>query len=431
MMPALSDSKYLRYFSFFLLYMAQGLPYAMLVVALPAFMAEKGLTAVEVSAFVGLILTPWSLKVLNGPVMDRWTLRSMGRRRPWVLLAQLAVVAGLAAIALVPAPLEQLTALTALGVLINLATAFQDVAVDGLAIESVPVEEQEVTNGLMWGGRTLGVAVSTIASTRLMEAGGLALAALACAGAVGLIALVPLLVRERPGERLLPWTRGDAAPVPADAEPPTLAGIVVDLLRALLLPASLAVLAAVLLYSTAHGLWTAGLPLIAVQELGWASTWYGDVMATANLVTGLLGMAVGGLLVRRLGRVRTLRAAFVTLAVTTALIGALPSWWTDPTWAAAAVFAYTLLRVFGSIAFFATAMALCWSRVAATQYALYMAVSNLGTSLGSALLGPWQAMSSWPGVFWAMAGLLAVATALVSAVYLDDHQKRLSRLEAG
>jgi PAT family beta-lactamase induction signal transducer AmpG len=54
---------------------------------------------------MGIILLPWSLKLINGPIMDRWSFLAMGRRRPWVLLAQAGMVATSVVMAFTPDPL--------------------------------------------------------------------------------------------------------------------------------------------------------------------------------------------------------------------------------------------------------------------------------------------------------------------------------------
>ena len=85
----LSESRYLRYFSFTILYVAQGFPFGLVTVALPAFLLERGTSPAAVGGFVGAAMLPWTFKWLAGPMMDRFTYLAMGRRRPWVLLAQL------------------------------------------------------------------------------------------------------------------------------------------------------------------------------------------------------------------------------------------------------------------------------------------------------------------------------------------------------
>lgn len=74
--------------------------------------------------------------------MDRYEFLPMGRRRPWVLGAQLGLSLSLLALMLVEHPAEQLGLLMLIGVVINSFAATQDVAVDGMAIDLTPLKEQ-------------------------------------------------------------------------------------------------------------------------------------------------------------------------------------------------------------------------------------------------------------------------------------------------
>ena len=123
----LSESRYLRYASFTILYVAQGLPFGLVTVALPAFLIERGASPAAVGGFVGLAMLPWSLKLLAGPMMDRFTYLAMGRRRPWVLVAQLGLALTGLAFAFFPSGLDNLVTLTALCFVLNSFGAAQDV----------------------------------------------------------------------------------------------------------------------------------------------------------------------------------------------------------------------------------------------------------------------------------------------------------------
>jgi PAT family beta-lactamase induction signal transducer AmpG len=91
-LPALSENTFLRYFTFAAMYVAQGIPEGLLWYAIPAWLAMHGKSPAEIGSYVAVIGIPWSLKIINAPIMDRFTYLPMGRRRPWVIFGQLGLI---------------------------------------------------------------------------------------------------------------------------------------------------------------------------------------------------------------------------------------------------------------------------------------------------------------------------------------------------
>lgn len=209
--PTLAESRRLRLVAFAALYVAQGIGVGPLLYALPPYFAQNGLTQATIGAYIGVVFLPWSLKLVAGPLMDRWSFLPMGRRRPWVLASQLGIVLSFLAVALVPEPLEKLSWLIAGCFMANVFIAFQDVAIDGMAVDILPHAEQGPANGLMFGGQALGIAGATAVSAWVLSASGPATMFFLLAGMFAVAMLVPLVARERPGERLLPWSPGGAS----------------------------------------------------------------------------------------------------------------------------------------------------------------------------------------------------------------------------
>ena len=97
--PALTTSKPARFAVIMALYFLQGVPFGLTTVALTAWLAAQGATPVEIGAFVAFAVLPWSAKLFNGLLMDRFTFKPMGRRRSWILAAQGMMIATLLAMA--------------------------------------------------------------------------------------------------------------------------------------------------------------------------------------------------------------------------------------------------------------------------------------------------------------------------------------------
>ena len=428
-LPALSDSSLLRYIAFTALYMAQGLPAGLMNVAIPAWLAKHSMGTGDIGIYLGIIGLPWSLKLIGGPIMDRFAFLPMGRRRPWVLSAQLGIIIGFWTMATLTDPVNNLYWLAGIGFIINFCTAFQDVAVDGLAIEVLPSEQQARANGLMWGGKIVGFSISSATGSYFLNQYGFGNAFLLLSSGIILIFILPLLLRERPGERLLPWTSGSPSAHALKSQITNSLEIMRSLFKSVWLPMSRLTVVGFFFYAMGEGILGAVAPVLFIQELGWQDTEYSQIMATSGLISGLAGMLLGALVVGRLGRVRTILIAGTLLALSYLVMGFLDHLWTSRTILIVFIFTKGILGVTITVAYLAACMDLCWQRVAASQFSLFMALANLGNSTGEALTGPIDAVLDYAEIFIAIAFIKLIAMTCFYFVNLNTHKKHLNQLE--
>src|SRR5262245_57419141 len=133
--PALSESRNLRFATVSLLYVAQGLPFGLFTYPIPAWLTEQGASLEQVVKFGAISFLPWGFKFAVAPFMDVIAFRAMGRRRPWIIGAQIGLVLALLALAASPHPLGNLELFQWLAFCVSLFAATQDVAVDGMSID--------------------------------------------------------------------------------------------------------------------------------------------------------------------------------------------------------------------------------------------------------------------------------------------------------
>ena len=88
----LSESSILRYFSFSLLYLCEGIPIGMMIFAVPAWLAANDKSPMEIAAYLSVLFIPWSFKIVLAPLMDRYTFLPMGRKRPWIIFSQIFLI---------------------------------------------------------------------------------------------------------------------------------------------------------------------------------------------------------------------------------------------------------------------------------------------------------------------------------------------------
>lgn len=427
--PVLTENAVLRYITFAALYMAQGIPEGLTFFAIPAWLAMNGVEAGPIGAYLAVIVLPWSFKLFAGPLMDRWSYLPMGRRRPWVLGGQAGLVLSFLSMTLIPDPVHHITLLSIMGFTVSFFGAFQDVATDGMAVDVVPIGEQARANGVMWGSKVLGTAASLSTGTWLINNKGFDHAVVALSLMVFLIMLLPLSFRERSGEKRLPWSSGKPSREALAMKVESWKEIIFTLKNAFVLRSSLAMAFVGFLFSASVGYMDAMLPLFTIQRLGWTNDGYSNVLATVSTIGAFAAMAIAGWMVDRIGKVRITNVYLILLLIMSIVIALTHDAWMSRGYGTWVIATYQTVYTFAMVAYLAVSMNLCWRRVAATQFTLYMAIGNMGRAVGSSLLGPARAEFNWQGTFLVFGGFVLLAIMLLRSVHLPRHESALERLE--
>ncbi len=421
----LTENPVLRYLTFSALYLAQGIPEGITFFAIPAWLAMNNKTPMEIASFVAVISIPWSFKILVAPLMDRFTILSMGRKRPWVIFGQLGLIVAFLAIGLVHDPLNNLNGLMIAGFFISFFGAFQDVATDGMVIDVVPINEQARANGLMWGTKIIGTSLSVVIGTALINILGFTTAISSLSIAVAFIILVPIFFRERPGEKIMPWTKGEASKESKKAQLKSWKQIFKSLFKVIILPSTIIMGIASVINGTMYGLIDTLLPIFTIQELGWTNTSFSQVYSITTLVGGFFGMFAGGAIVDFFGDKKMI---IIYLIVSIILIGGfalLPDFWQNDKFVFGFILLYYLFYTFLCIAMFAASMKLCWQVVAATQFTLFMALSNMGRAAGSGLVGTLKELMSWEYVLICTAISPLLTIFFIKMINFKKHRKSI------
>ena len=287
------------------LYLSQGLPYGFFTQALPVLLREQGLSLPNIS-LASLLALPWALKFLWAPFMDRYGSARLGRRRGYILPLQVLSAALLVGLAL-PEGAVSVEALFAAVLLVNLLSATQDVATDGLAVDLLEPQELGLGNGVQVAAYRVGMILGGGLMLILLDALSWR-PTLVGLGILLLVATVPVaLFREPPsptpprtgtgrwlGESLLYWVRR---------------------------PGACAWLTLLVLFKAGEHMATGMLRTFLV-DVGLGLAQVGWMLGFVGFTTGLLGALLGGALVNRLGRRRAL-LLFGTLQAAAVLLYAL------------------------------------------------------------------------------------------------------------
>lgn len=409
----LEQSAKLRLLTVFLFYFTQGVPVGLFFYAIPAWLAANGASTVAVAGVVSASILPWTLKFFLGFIMDRYTYLPMGRRRIWIICAQATIVAMLLLAAILAPGPGELWLLSVLGFLANAGTAFQDVSIDGLAVDIMPEDERAKATGIMFGAQILGISATTFVGGQLIAIFGAAAGYLAAAIVVSCVLLFGISVREREGEGRFPWSNGEAHPrniaIQVGAWPPLL----INSAKAMLAPLSLVALVIFLLRSMPSGVAEAYHPVLATSIGGWGQTEYTNTISSAQFAVGLFALTIGGWLGMKLGAQRAGLIMCFLICLFALGFGLSRDHWPNP---ALLTFYFWQIEFFATmmaVAFIPIAMRLCDPRVAATQFTLYMAASNVGRPLGNSLAATTDAMGSPELMYYVLAGVFAILSLIL------------------
>ena len=401
----LSNNSRARYATGSIMYFAQGIPQGLLGIAIPAWLASLGVSASEIASYLAVITLPWAFKLVTGPFMDRFEYLPMGRRRPWVIGAQIGLSLSLLSLMLVETPADQVGLLMLIGVLVNSFAATQDVAVDGMSIDLTPVREQGRLNAFMSFGKAVGWGTTAAVSGVLVTTWGLATTAVIAAVVSSIPLLLILLVRERKGERALPWTEGKAATVHRAGS--SFRDVFSGVNQVLWVRSSVIVMTIMFIDGLIYGYGQALMPIAAINLFGYTTSEWSQLVAMMGLTGAVLALSVGPL-IDRLGAKRMLFVATALVALHALLIAQTQHLWEDTLYVRVMLSTWIMLLPVVMVSVIALAMAICSSTLSATQFAIYMSVANLGHAAGSKIYGSVAEQSSYAQSYTMLSVLAAV-----------------------
>jgi PAT family beta-lactamase induction signal transducer AmpG len=400
----LSKSAAVRYALGSLMYFAQGIPQGLLAIAIPAWLASEGAGAPEISTYLAVIALPWAFKLVTGPIMDRFEYLPMGRRRPWVIAAQAGLTLALLALTQVEDPTSKIGLLSMIGFLVNAFAATQDVAVDGMSIDVTPLREQGRLNGFMSFGKAIGWSATAAVSGVLLTTQGLAFTAVVASAVSVSGFLVILAVRERQGERLLPWTAGAAATVTRAST--SFRVVLGEVNQVLWNRTSMIVMGIMFFDGLIYGYGQALMPIAAVNLFGYSAAQWSQLVAMMGLVGALVALVLGPL-IDRAGAKTMLALASALVGIHALTLAQTQHLWENTFYVRTMLSIYVMMLPIVMVATLALAMAICSSKVSATQFAIYMSIANLGHTVGSKIYGMVSEQSSYVQAYTVMSALVA------------------------
>jgi PAT family beta-lactamase induction signal transducer AmpG len=403
----LSENRVVRLFSFFLLYFGQGLPLGFSQIAFPAWLVANGADETAVAAVIATAFLPWSFKFIPAALMDRYAYLAMGRRRAWLIAAQLLMVAGFGIAALIAPGPDDLGAILYIVFLIGTGSAIQDVAVDGLAVDILKEEEQGTASAFMFGGQSVGRAAAGAAAGVGLQYFGSQATFLFFLPLILAITLYVVFLRERPGEKRFPWSHGATAQINLDRHVGAWWPIFKTTVLSLIKVDSLKLLGAAALSRSGSGMFTTMWPIIGgIGFVGLGTAEYSSMISTVGAFMAVASIAVGSLLTTHFGARRSSLLVYTTYALLALFV-----LYAESIWIATAAFVamscvWSMHDTLTSICTNPLRMQLSEPEVAATQFTIYNSLSNLPVSVGAGLFATLGGTTELRTVMWVAVGLL-------------------------
>lgn len=388
-----------------LLAFSSGLPLALTSGTLQAWLTVEGVDLATIGALT-LVGLPYTWKFLWAPFMDRFVPPFLGRRRGWLVVTQVLIACGIAAMAFC-SPRDDLAWIAAIAVFVAFMSASQDIAFDAYRADVSTPEQRGLAAAFTVVGYRLAMLTSGALALVLVAGSGFIPAigwqnTYLVMAALMVVAVVVTLAGREPAVDVVPPKSLEAA-------------VFAPLREFFSRPGAWTLLLLIVLYKLGDAFAGSLTTAFLLRGAGFSLSDVGYVNKGMGLAATIVGAIFGGALMIKLGLYRALFAFGVLQAVSNLAF----------MWLAASGKSYPLMMLaigfenlsggMGTAAFVALLMALCDHRFTATQYALLSALSAFGRVYVGPAAGyatdPAYLGMSWPTFFFwtfvmALPGLL-------------------------
>ena len=414
-----------------------GLPFLLLFSTLSLWLREVGVSVSTIGLFSWVGIT-FSIKVFWAPVVDRVPLppftNLLGKRRGWMLAAQIAIALGLLGIGHTD-PTQNLEVIVYFALLVAFASATQDIAIDAYRIEAVEKSLQGAMSGTYQVGYRIGLIAAGagalyVAAFASWPAAYTTMAALVGVGMVTVFVIrEPEVVRDqatllREAELLRRIEGNGEHHGPLHRFIAWFSGAVISPLADFFLrngSFALVILAFVGLYRLSDiTLGVMANPFYT--DLGFTKIEIANITKLYGVIATLVGALIGGVLVVRIGLLRSLLLGAVMMAGTNLLFALLATMGADLAMLTVTITADNISNGLAGSVFIAYLSSLTNTAYTATQYALF---SSLFTLPGKIVAGGSGFMVEAAGYvnFFFYASALGIP-AILLVLYLMYHYRQ-------
>ena len=369
-----------------LLGFSSGLPLALTAGTLQAWFTVSNIDILTIG-FLTLVGQPYVYKFFWAPLMDRYHLPFLGRRRGWMLVTQILLIISISGMAILQ-PSQSPGTLACIALVVSFLSASQDIVVDAWRTEIFPAEERGIGAAIFVSGYRLSMLVSGALALVLADHIGFQQTYLYMA-AFMLTGLIATYLAPEPA-----WIASSS-----DGKSPfhTFFAAMQELW---IREGIILLLIFLVLYKLGDAFAAALLTTFLIKGLGFSLTTLGTVYKTVGLTATILGAFAGGLLLVKLKLYRSLMLFGILQAVAILAYMALAMVGQNYAVMIIAIFVENFFAGMATDGFVAMLMGLCNQQFTATQYALLAAL----TAIGRVFVGPLAAVivqqAGWVNFFF-------------------------------
>ncbi len=344
-----------------LLGFSSGLPLSLTGGTLQAWFTQAGID-VKTIGLLSRIGIPYALKFLWAPLLDRYAISPLGRRRSWMLVSQFSIALGICVLAIL-APAEHHLAMASIALVIAFFSATEDIAVDAYRTELLKAHERGVGVGLAVAAYRLALIFAGAGALFLASSYGFSNAYLVMAAAMA-VGISASLFGTEPmvSQRTINFSESFWQPLK-------------DILER---KQWLLLLALVVCYKLGDAFAEKLAMTFLLRELEFSLNEVGALYQSVGIASAVIGGLLGGVLMLRLSLFKALFVFGLLQMLTNIGFVLLAIWGKSYAFMVAVVISENVFGGMGTAAFIALIMALCNVRFTASQFALFTAFASLG-----------------------------------------------------
>lgn len=392
----------------FVMGFACGLPLLLTITVLQAWMQDEGvdLAVIGLMALVGL---PYTLKFFWAPFLDRFTLPFLGRRRGWLLVAQVALIFSIAGLGFTD-PGEKPWMVAVAAFIVTFFSASQDIVVDAYRREDLVDEELGLGSSLYVNGYRVGMLLASGGGLILADSLPFSFVYLIMAACLLPGVLTTLLAPEPEINVETPRTLKEAVFDP-----------LIDYFRR---QEAFWILAFILFYKIGDTMASA-MTIPFYMDIGFTKSQIGAVVKLFGFWATIAGSLIGGVIMLRLKINRSLWIFGFLQAVSTACFAILARVGSSVSVLSGVIAFENLSSGMGTAAFVAFMASITNKKFTATQYALLSSLMGVPRVLASAPTGFLAKYMGWE-VFFITCALIAIPGLLLLFKFAPWHSKEMA-----